>query len=49
MGYRKDDEQMNTQLISLMLFSFLKNEKHKEEKDAHIWQVIDSLIKFKIN
>jgi hypothetical protein len=49
MGYRKDDEQMNTQLISFILFSFISDEKKKEEKDVHIWQVIDSLIKFKIN
>ena len=40
---------MNMQLISFMLFSFISNEKNKEEQDAHIWQVIDNLIKFKIN
>jgi hypothetical protein len=49
MGHRKDDEQMNTQLISFILFSFISDEKKKEEKDVYIWQVIDSLIKFKIN
>lgn len=40
---------MNTQLVSFILFSFISDEKKKEEKDVHIWQVIDSLIKFKIN
>ncbi len=40
---------MNTQLISFILFSFVVDKKKKEEKDAHIWQVIDNLIKFKIN
>jgi len=40
---------MNTQLISFVLFSFAIDEKKKEEKDAHIWQVIDNLVKFKIN
>lgn len=48
MGYRENDEQMNTQIISFILFSFVSDEKKKEEQDAHIWQVIDSLLKFKI-
>jgi hypothetical protein len=48
MGYRENDEQMNTQLISFILFSFVSDEKKKEEQDVHIWQMIDSLIKFKI-
>ncbi len=39
---------MNTQLLSFILFSFLSDEKKKEEQDVHIWQVIDGLIKFNI-